>query len=395
MRRLPLAAFVPLVLIATYSTLGAVAMIPDRGDDFRRLYVSAVSWAHGGDPYAIRIADTPNLNAPILLPFLWLFTLGSEQAGFIAWTITSFVLLAVCIPAISRHARIDPLHLVILILACTGTFVALTFGQVSFLLMPIFSMAWCADRKGDTARAGAMLGLLSVLKPFYGLFGLYLLWRREWRAFGWYVVVFVAGMLAGWAIVGTSSLLEWGMRMRDVQWRWHIYNASAWGVGDRLFAVQPFYRVTGWTPLVVSPLLGNLLTAVIVIAVVAILWRALSKFDVDRSYALLALACLLISPLGWLYYLPSILAPVVVVLGRRLSRWLWPLIAIGVCPYMALVSPDYGKLGTLVVGQWAFAIIASMFLLIAAEPPLGKFNDDSKQGDVPPRAFFNDAVVGG
>ena len=163
MRRLPRAAFIPLVALATYATLGAVALVPDRGDDFQRLYVSATSWAHGGNPYAIVIADTPNLNHPLLLPFLWLFTLGSEPAGFIAWSIVSLVLFAACVPAISRHARIVPLDLVVLILASTATFVALSFGQVSFLLMAIFTAAWCADRNGRTTSAGAMLGALSVL----------------------------------------------------------------------------------------------------------------------------------------------------------------------------------------------------------------------------------------
>ena len=369
MRRLPRAAYFPLLLIAGYSTLGAVAIIKDRGDDFRRLYASAQAWGHGANPYAVVIADTPNLNAPILFPFLWLYTLGSEHAGFVAWTITSFVLLGACIPAISRHARIVPVDLVILILACTGTFVALSFGQVSFLLMAIFTAAWCADRKGASGSAGAMLGLLSALKPFFGLFGLYFLWRRDWRAFGWYVGIFAGATLSGWAIVGTSSFLEWLVRLGGVQWRWHIYNASAWGVGDRLFTVQPFFRATGWTPLVVSPVLAQVMTAFLLLAVVAVLLSGLRNAGVDRSYALLGLAALLISPLGWIYYLPVVLGPVLVVLGRQPSRWLWPLVAVAVCPYTILVSRFYGKVGTMFVGQWAFAVVGGFLLLMAASRP--------------------------
>lgn len=368
MRRLPRAAFIPLVALATYATLGAVALVPDRGDDFQRLYVSATSWAHGGNPYTIVIADTPNLNHPLLLPLLWFFTFGSEQAGFVAWSIASLVLLAACIPAISRHARLVPLDLVALILASTGTFLALVFGQVSFLLMAIFTAAWCADRKGHATKAGAILGGLSVLKPFYGLFALYLLWRREWRAFAAYATVFVAGTFGGWAMVGTPGFVEWLARLEEVRWRWHIYNASAWGVGDRLFAVQPFFRATSWTPLVESPLLAHLLTTAILVAVVALLWRAASKANIDRSYALLGLASLLISPLGWLYYLPAFLGPIIVVLGDRPSRWIWPVAVIGVCPSLLLVSRSYGKLGTLLVGQWAFATVAGLFLLVAASP---------------------------
>src|SRR5262245_19631406 len=84
MRRLPPPAFILLAGLGTYTTLGAVALVLDRGNDFQRLYLSARVWAQGGHPYAVMVADTPNLNHPILLPFLWLFTLASEHTGFIA-----------------------------------------------------------------------------------------------------------------------------------------------------------------------------------------------------------------------------------------------------------------------------------------------------------------------
>src|SRR5262245_26898239 len=189
-QRLPRLAYVPLVVLAVYSVFGAVALVHDRGDDFRRFYASAAAWAEGRDPYGVVIADTPNLNHPLLLPLFWPFTLASEQAGFIAWTVISLALLAACIPPISRSARIAPLDVAVLILAHTGTFVALAFGQVSFFLMAAFTAAWCADRRGRALHAGAWLGLLSVLKPFYGLFALYLVWRREWRALSAYAASF-------------------------------------------------------------------------------------------------------------------------------------------------------------------------------------------------------------
>src|SRR6476660_2389592 len=102
MRRLPRMAFIPLVVVAVYSTMDALALVYDRGDDFRRFYASAVAWAQGANPYTVVIDDTPNLNHPILLPLFWLFTLTTEHNGFILWNVCSMVLLAGCIPAISR-----------------------------------------------------------------------------------------------------------------------------------------------------------------------------------------------------------------------------------------------------------------------------------------------------
>ena len=367
MRRLPLIAFIPLVVIATYSTIGAVALVQDRGDDFRRFYVSALAWTNGGNPYTL-IDDTPNLNHPVLLPFFWLFTLGSEHTGFIVWSIGSLALLMACLPVISRHARLAPIDAMAAILAATGTSLALTFGQVSFFLMAIFTAAWCADRAGRTVEAAVLFGALTVLKPFYGLFALYFLWRRQWRALVVYGAVMLAGTILGWAFVGTSGFLEWLARLGDVGWRWHIYNASAWGVGDRLFTVQSFFRATGWTPFTESTLLARATTVLLLALVAWVTVRAVSKIDIDRSYALLGLASILMSPLGWLYYLPVFLGPVIVVLGRQPSRWLWPLTALAICPFPLLVSRSYGILGTVVVGQWAFATSLGLLLLIAAAP---------------------------
>jgi hypothetical protein len=59
----------------------------------------------------------------------------------------------------------------------------------------------------------------------------------------------------------------------------------------------------------------------------------------------------------------------ILTLGRNPSRWLWPLVAIGACPYLFLTSRFYGKLGTLFVGQWAFAVVGGFFLLVAASRP--------------------------
>jgi hypothetical protein len=368
MRRLPRPAYIALVVIAVYSTVGALALVRDRGDDFRRFYASAAAWGHGGNPYTIVIDDTPNLNHPILLPVLWVFTLVSERLGFVAWSVCALAFLVACVPAIGRHARLAPLDVVVVILAATGTSLALGFGQVSLFLMPLFTAAWCTDRAGRTVEAAVLLGALTVLKPFFGLFALYFLWRQQWRALLAYGGVFVAGTLAGWAIVGTSGFLEWLTRLQEVRWRWHIYNASAWGVGDRLFTIQPFFRATGWTPLTESLLLARATTGVLLLVLSWMMVRALSKIDVDRSYAVLGLGALLLSPLGWLYYLPAVLGPVIVVLARRPSRWLWPIAAIAVCPYALLVSRSYGKLGTLLVGQWAFATMVGLLLLIAEAP---------------------------
>jgi hypothetical protein len=367
-RRLPAPAFVLLVGLATYVTVGAILLVPDRGDDFRRFYLSSATWAHGGNPYDVMVDKTGNLNHPLLLPLFWLYTIGSERAGFLAWSITSLLLAVACIPSISRTARLAAVDVAALILASTGSYLGFEYGQVTFVLMAIFTAAWCADRQGNALTSAALLGVLSVFKPFYGFFAFYFLWRRSWRAFTVFSAVFLGGMFAGWALVGTSGFVEWLSQLRQVEWRWHLYNASAWGVGDRLFTAQPFFAAVHWTPLAVSQTYALVVTLVILVGVAVVFLRSATKSDVDHSYALVGLAGVLSSPLGWLYYLPPLAGPIIVTLGRAPSRWLWVVGTLGVCPYLFLVGRDYGRLGTLFVGQWAFAVVGGLFLLVAMSP---------------------------
>src|SRR6478672_11967406 len=110
-RRIPVPALMVLIALAASGTILALLFVPDRGDDFRRLYFSAANWGHGGDPYAIVIGDTPNLNHPVLLPMLWLFTLISPRQAYVVWTLLSLGLFVSCLPAISRAARMSPVDL--------------------------------------------------------------------------------------------------------------------------------------------------------------------------------------------------------------------------------------------------------------------------------------------
>src|SRR5262249_11742111 len=147
--------------------------------------------------------------------------------------------------------------------------------------------------------------------------------------------------LSGLALVGTSDFMEWLARLRGIQSRWHIYNASGWGVADRLFTMHPYSQV--WPPIANFPTLAPFLTLLLLGIVAITLWRRARKADIDCSYAVFGLASLLMSPLGWLYYLPAFLGPIVVTLGRRPPRGLWAFAALTAWPYLLLIGRLHGK----------------------------------------------------
>jgi hypothetical protein len=226
-------------------------------------------------------------------------------------------------------------------------------------------MAWLADRGERTARAAAWLGVLTVLKPFFALFGIFLLWRRQWRAIAIYGTVIACGYLLGLWFVGFDGYRDWFASLGDVSWQSHVYNASVWGLADRWFNSVSRSMIVNWTPLVVAPRFAQASGVLLAFAVLVGLWRSVNRTDLDQAYALIGLAAILLSPLGWLHYLPVLLAPLTNVLGRRPSPLLWPLGLLAAIPTPFLVGRTYGPLGTATIGLWAFTILGGTFLLAA------------------------------
>lgn len=373
---LPPAVTALLALLALFNVLGAIALIPDRGGDFAMIYRSTTAWMQGLPPYESPGTPTTNLNHPLIWLLVLPFTSVPESVAFILWTAISLGLFAAAAAMVSRVARTRPLDIAVLVLASTAASFELALGQIAFALMVPLLGAWWFDRDGREVPAGACIGLLCVLKPFFGLLALMFAWRRQWRALGACVVAALLTLVVGWLLAGTDGYRAWIANLRGVTWTWHIFNGSVWGAASRLFTEQQVPIAAAWTPLVISPLLAGITAALGIAVIVFVLWRGLRRADVDERYALISLACLLLSPLGWVYYLPACFAPIVVTLARRPSVGLWGVGALAMCPYPVLVNRQYSLLATLTAGQISFIVTGGLFLLVATaagqEPEAGR-----------------------
>ena len=360
---LPPVAFLLLTIGAVANVLGALAFIPDRGSDFSLLYQSTESWLHGLPPY-VSAQPTTNLNHPLLWIVIAPFTMLPESRAFLAWTLVSLVLFALAADRVSGVVGVAMREIVVITLSLTGTVFGLALGQVGLILMVPVTIAWYLWRNGRTTGAGACLGLICVLKPFFGLFLVMLIARRAWQAVLSFSAAAVGAVVAGWLLAGTAGYVAWFANLRHVTWTWHIFNASVWGIGARLFGPQVPPSATEWTPLAMSPLASVTVGVVGVLITVIMLARALPRADADHAFALVALGSLLVSPLGWTYYLATMCAPVLAVLARQRSQWLWLLGAAASCPYALLVNRHYGKVGTVIAGQLSFATVAALFTVV-------------------------------
>jgi hypothetical protein len=286
--------------------------------------------------------------------------------AFVAWTLLSVGLLVAAAVWMEPLVGISAWQTTVLTLALTGTAFGLGLGQVVFLLLMLLTAAWWCERTGRSTAAGVCIGLLCVLKPFFGLFPLMMIWRRAFKSLAVCAVTVVGGYAVGWLLAGNDGYAAWLANLRHVTWTWHIFNGSIWGAGSRMFEAQEVAIATRWTPLLISPLADRLFVLLGIAGTLTVLWRGLRGADVDEQYALLTLAGLLLSPLGWVYNLPILMGPVLSVLVRRPSGWLWPLGALAMCPYPVLVNRYYGRLGTSTVGQISFIVVAGLLIAVYA-----------------------------
>src|SRR5262249_1350204 len=218
---------------------------------FQTFYQSTAIWANSAFEFPGHVVT--NLNSPLMMLAVWPFTWLPYDAAFRLWTTLSILATCVASAVIARTAGMSVLDVVLLTFSLAGALIAFALGQVTALLTVVFTIAWLADRNGYAVVAGCCLGVLCLLKPFYGLFLLYQAWRRQWRTVISSVLTGCVGAIIAFAMVGSAGVQEWIVKLRSVGWHAHLYNGSVWGVADRLFTGSGGLRAASWTPLVVAP----------------------------------------------------------------------------------------------------------------------------------------------
>jgi glycosyl transferase family 87 len=191
---------------------------------------------------------------------------------------------------------------------------SLTF-QLSFLLMAPVTAAWLAARAGRSTAAGAWLGLAATAKPFLLLVVAFLAIRRDRRALQAFAVVSLAFVLAGAVVFGPGAYRDWLLQLRHVTWGGHYMNASLGGLLERLLGRGAYagFGAHAW-------LKGGLLAAGSAVMITLTLRHTARMANhaagIDRAWGALLLASILLSPLGWVYYVWIALWPVAAAIGR-------------------------------------------------------------------------------
>lgn len=324
-RRFPLRfflySFVIGVLLALYLiTINFYAYHSDY-PDYKSFYDSARSFYAGENIY-LSGEDTQqtNLNPPFHTLLLLPFTLFGYASSF--WAVSIFSITLGVIGAISiyrattrtRTNIIDFLPYLTLLFFYYPTFISVINGQFSLALLFLLAVGWISSRARKDKIAGMALGFALSVKLFVGLFLIYFIVHRRWCLLVWLIVTWLLCGILALIVLGLDSYQEYYLTLKGVYWFEDEWNASFLGFYSRVFRGSEL------------PLIDNLyrharelalLSSVLLVFCLAWTSRPISnRFPTahyDVGYSLTVVLLLLISPLGWMYYFPILLIPVIVV----------------------------------------------------------------------------------
>ena len=318
--------------ITHYMRLGVLMYHDLHMNDFGKFYYATQMLLDGRDMYgpspatAIPVPGGAtkefwNLNPPhfhlLMLPLARL----SAPWALGWWVVINLAALGWSVVAIVRELRVRLTYGGVLIFAacllfCSATGMIIFTGQMTFLLLLPFTLAWIDARHGRWARAGVWLGALAGIKPFFAIFLGWLLYTRQFAAVAAFVTTAGASLLAGVMIFGGDAHASWLRALAAVDWEWASMNGSLPGVLTRTFVENPLYAPVAHAPAVAAA--GTIAAAAIVVGLTL---RGLARdANVDRTWAVVFLGGTLLSPLGWLYYLWMLLGPAWALVRRWRER---------------------------------------------------------------------------
>jgi alpha-1,2-mannosyltransferase len=211
-------------------------------------------------------------------------------------------------------------------------------GELTYYLLLPLTLGWRAARRGRWAAAGAWLGACASVKLFLLLFLPWLVLQRRWQAVGAFLASILALLAVGVLTFGAGAYREWHETLGLIEW-WNLpMNASFLGM------VRRTWPTGGET----AGLIGAIGAALIIAGTLIACRRIASVPErVDAQAAAVLTASLLASPLGWIYYVPLLVGPVLAYLRalwtRKVGRRWWIVLLIAA---VALYVPDE------VIGGW-------------------------------------------
>lgn len=308
--------------------------------DFHLFYESAIELRDG----MLGARGIDDLNPPTFALFFAPFTLLPLHTAYLCWFVTSAACVAASLIASAQRSRWS-LETWLWVVGGLGALlparIGWTEGQVTWLLLLFVTFAWLtAD---VPLKSGLWLGVAVAIKPPLALMALLLPWRIMLVAAA--VSMTITGLVIG--ALGWLPWLRWMERLGAVDWLAKPINGSLWGVATRI--------QTGWiwAPIRLRDVDAWLFAAVLAIGA-ALAWRAIRRAG-DRRWVLAGLWSILLSPAGWIYYLPILIGPMIA--SWRATTSLRLAVILMLIPVPVVAAPAGTPIGAVLGGSVYFGAI--------------------------------------
>jgi hypothetical protein len=149
-------------------------------------------------------------------------------------------------------------------------------------------------------------------------------------------------------------------------WAWLPMNASLLGMFSRTFSATPYFtEATTWSAEDIQRVFV-MVGGVMALASLLVVWRDRGPGEVDRSFALLLVASILLSPLGWAYYFWLPLGPILAVVLAWRREGLDGAVGgrVGRCIFWIGLAGLFWPLQLFKLGQcspWATVLVANVY----------------------------------
>lgn len=332
-------------LAAGVAAFLSVAAVRHGFFDLKVYYGALTYWTHhGGEIYDFLKPGTqygftyPPFAALVMLPMAYLPWLAAITVSVTASVVVSAVVIWWLVDPISRRAGWTRWFALAVALCLAAAFEPMretvNFGQVNMLLLFLVAVDLLLLLPRGNRWAGVGIGLATAIKLTPGIFIVYLLVTRRWRA------AFTAAVAAAGANLLAAALFPDASREFWTQALWNtgrvgelafVSNQSLRGVVARLNPDDPNSMV--W-----------LLLVLVTLAVWA--WRsrvAVAAGDEATGFALTGVVMCLVSPVTWVHHLVWLIPALILLVDNAVaapakSRRRWALLTFVVVAYCLLIS---------------------------------------------------------
>lgn len=208
---------------------------------------------------------------------------------------------------------------------------AYTLGQIQVWINAVFALALLLWAVGRPAGSGLLIGLVTLIKPHFGLFLIWAVLRRAWPFAAAFAITIAIGLSASLAVYGLANHLDYFRILSVLAESGELYfpNQSVNGLLNRLFALSDpvTYNNLAFSsraPYNVWVRAGTLAAAAVFLSLA--LFRRAPEDEASRvrDFCIMGLSLTLASPVAWEHHYGIAWPMFAVVLATGDSRhWIW------------------------------------------------------------------------